>query len=530
MKTAKKLVLCVGSGIGLLYSVAAQPADTPAKEQPAPAARTEVLDRGDTPVPDAVGTATSERDPALRLNFRGAPLEMVLNYLSEAAGFIIVPETEIKGKVDVWSNQPLTKDEAVEVLNSVLVKNGYAVIRNGRTLTIVSRDEAKKRNIPVIPGSDPDKIPKTDDIVTQIIPVRYINAVQLTKDLQPLLPAKAELSANEGGNALVLTDTQSNIRRMAEIVKALDTAISSEFTVRVYPLKYADAKALATVIKEVFQTPDSSSQRGGLAAQILNRFRGGGGGNFGPGGLGGPGADGTGTAGGGNSSGRPGASRVAAVADERSNSLVVSAPDELISTIQEVVDAVDSPIEDVTEVRVFHLKYSDPVEMADLLADLFPDDTRTSDNRSQVQFGGGPFGRGGAFFGGGRGGGNATDQSDRSKKQGRVIAVPDRRTSSVVVSAARDLMGQIGEMIAQLDASPAKKQKVYVYPLENADVQSVEEILRGLFESQTSRNTQTRSSQNTNPLNNRNTANQGANTGTGIGNNPGGGGGGQQPR
>src|SRR3954447_15689759 len=83
----------------------------------------------------------SDSDKGLRLNFRGVPLDMVLNYLSEAAGFIIVLETKVEGKVDVWSNQPLTKDEAVELLNTILNKNDYAAIRNGRTLTIVKRDE-----------------------------------------------------------------------------------------------------------------------------------------------------------------------------------------------------------------------------------------------------------------------------------------------------------------------------------------------------------------------------------------------------
>src|ERR1041385_596014 len=57
--------------------------------------------------------AGSETEKGLRLNFRGVPLEMVLNYLSDAAGFIIVLETKVEGKVDVWSNQPMSKDEAV---------------------------------------------------------------------------------------------------------------------------------------------------------------------------------------------------------------------------------------------------------------------------------------------------------------------------------------------------------------------------------------------------------------------------------
>ena len=55
------------------------------------------------------------------------------------------------------------------------------------------------------------------------------------------------------------------------------------------------------------------------------------------------------------------------------------------------------------------------------------------------------------------------------KKKGRVLAVADARTSSIIVSAASELMPQIEEMVAQLDASPAKKQKVYIYSLENAD-------------------------------------------------------------
>ena len=93
----------------------------------------------------------------LRLNFRGVPLDMILDYLSEAAGFIIVKETEVRGKVDVWSNQPVTKDEAVELLNTILNKNDYAAIRSGRTLTIVGRDEAKKRDIPVKKGKGSSK-------------------------------------------------------------------------------------------------------------------------------------------------------------------------------------------------------------------------------------------------------------------------------------------------------------------------------------------------------------------------------------
>ncbi|HXU76570.1 MAG TPA: hypothetical protein VN794_08375, partial [Methylomirabilota bacterium] len=62
-----------------------------------------------TPLDDSPGT-NGNGSQLLRMNFRGASLEMVLNYMSEAAGFIInvKPGTSIRGKVDAWSNDPVT--------------------------------------------------------------------------------------------------------------------------------------------------------------------------------------------------------------------------------------------------------------------------------------------------------------------------------------------------------------------------------------------------------------------------------------
>src|ERR1019366_1496577 len=123
----------------------------------------------------------------LRLNFHNAPLNLVLEYLSDAAGFVINKVTDVRGSVDV-QGKDLTKDEAVQVLDSALKKNGYAVVRNGRILTIVAQDTAKTTDLPVISGSNPDEAERGDDVVTQIIPVRYASVSQLVPNLELLLP------------------------------------------------------------------------------------------------------------------------------------------------------------------------------------------------------------------------------------------------------------------------------------------------------------------------------------------------------
>src|SRR5262245_2992100 len=111
----KTIFLTLGLA-GCLASATAQQNDPKPVVDPAPVP-TPAKNGADTPATPAPATtpapAPGGAEEGLRLNFRGAPLDMVLSYLSDAAGFIIVLETEVRGKVDVWSNQPLSKDEAV---------------------------------------------------------------------------------------------------------------------------------------------------------------------------------------------------------------------------------------------------------------------------------------------------------------------------------------------------------------------------------------------------------------------------------
>ncbi len=193
--------------------------------------------------PEVAGTNFND----LNLNFKSAPLEMVLNYLSDAAGFIIVQDTRVNGTVTV-NGKHLTRDEAVGLLNSVLNKNGYAAIRDGRTLTIVDKNDAKTRDIPVKSGNNPDDIPKNAEIVTQIIPIRFVEARQLVSDLASFVSPQATVVANEAGNSIVITDTQANIRHVAEIIRAIDNSAEAETEIRVFHLKYANPSDVATEI------------------------------------------------------------------------------------------------------------------------------------------------------------------------------------------------------------------------------------------------------------------------------------------
>ena len=347
---------------------------TAAVAVPASSTATTMPIAGPTPEATEVPTANATNATGLRLHFRGAPLESVLDYLSDAAGFIIVLDTQVHGSVDLWSDQPVSKDEAVDLLNSVLNKSGYAAIRDGRTLTIVDKNDAKTRNIPVKTGNDPDAIPNNDEIVTQIIPIRFVEARQLASDLSTFVSPQATIVANEAGNSIVVTDTQSNIKHLAQIIQAVDNSAEAETEIRVFRLQFANPTDVATELGNIF--PSSTS---GSNTQLPIRFGGGGG----------PGGFFARMAAANTANNNPSgdrikkATQVTAVADARIQAVIVTAPKDLMDQIAGMMHDLDVPSQRDQNVYVYHLNNGDPNQVVQVLQNTFGGNNTRSTSSTQ---------------------------------------------------------------------------------------------------------------------------------------------------
>ena len=67
------------------------------------------------------------------------------------------------------------------------------------------------------------------------------------------------------------------------------------------------------------------------------------------------------------------------------------------------------------------------------------------------------------------------------QKMAEVTAVPDKRTKSLVVTAGKEMMPQIADMIAELDSRADKKMYPHYISLRNADPALVQQILQEQF-------------------------------------------------
>ena len=86
--------------------------------------------------------------------------------------------------------------------------------------------------------------------------------------------------------------------------------------------------------------------------------------------------------------------------------------------------------------------------------------------------------------------------NDRVKKAMQVNVVADSRIQAVIVTAPKDLMDQIADMMTDLDVPSTRDQKVFVFQMKNGDPQQAAQVLQNMFQSGGTTRTGSSSSQN----------------------------------
>ena len=275
---------------------------------------------GATPAPPGSPPASAER--SLTLNFRDADIRAFISAVSDLTGRNFVVDPRVQGKVTVISSAPTDPDDLYQVFLSILKIHGFtAVIKDGVT-SILPESLGKQEPTPTL---TPGNLRKGQDIVTGIIPVHFVSAVELVPVLRPLLPQESHLAATAGTNVLVVADTASNVERMVQLVAKLD--IDNNAGVEVIHLQNAVATEVATVLE-------------GLATKLQ------------------------GTAG---AEQQPAGVTTAFAADERTNSLLIAGTPESKLKYRGIIASLDSAQGESVAVRVVTLRYANAREMGEVL-------------------------------------------------------------------------------------------------------------------------------------------------------------------
>jgi general secretion pathway protein D len=193
----------------------------------------------------ALAAPARRESASITLNFVNAEIEGVARAMAAIIDRQIMVDPRVKGTITLYSEQPLTPREAYLNFLSALRGQGFALVEVSGLLKVVPEAEAKLQTGTVDVGNAVRR--SGDQVLTQIFRLQFENANSLVTVLRPLISPNNTINANPATNTLVITDYADNLRRIGQIIAAMDVPNATEM--EAIPLQYAIASDLAPMVQ-----------------------------------------------------------------------------------------------------------------------------------------------------------------------------------------------------------------------------------------------------------------------------------------
>ena len=193
-------------------------------------------------------------EPAHIWNLSNANIRSVIAEVARVTGKNFLIDPRVQGNISIVSAEALSNQEIYPVFLSMLQVAGFAAIPSGDVIKIVPSVDARGE-----PNSaDVNKLAlHGDELMVQVIPVRYGSAEQLVPILRSLMPQWSTVSAYNPSNMLILSGRASNIKQLAAIINQVDN--SSVNGVDIIPLQHALAMDVVSTLKELAKANQQST-------------------------------------------------------------------------------------------------------------------------------------------------------------------------------------------------------------------------------------------------------------------------------
>ncbi|WP_448569443.1 type II secretion system secretin GspD [Thalassotalea ganghwensis] len=318
-------------------------------------------------------------------NFKGTDLEEFVNIVGKNLKKTMIVDPNVRGKVNVRSYDLLSEEQYYQFFLNVLEVYGFSAVEmDNNIIKVIRNKEAKSSSIPVVDESNPGV---GDQMVTRVVEVKNVTVRELT----PLL---RQMSDQAGGgtvtnydpaNVIMLTGTAAVVNRLVNIIKRVDKA--GDQGIEIIKLEHASAGEMVRIIEAMSE--DSRGKGAGTPTFLIPKI----------------------------------------VADDRTNSVIVSGEKQARDRVTKLVSRLDSELETNGNTRVFYLKYSKAEDLVKVLEGVSAS-IEAEENSTK------------------------TRQRGQSNRDVSIDAHED--TNTLVITAEPDMLRSLGAVIRQLDIRRAQ--------------------------------------------------------------------------
>lgn len=197
------------------------------------------------------GTVLAQQD-TVRLNYRNTDLQEVVEAVAEATGrnFVIDPLVGADRKVNLFGSQPLSPEAYYQAFLSMLSAHGIVAVPSGPVIRL-----SPDRTMRILAGAGPESS-ANDELQTLVLPVTNVDAQGLVPIVRPMMSPGAHVAAHPPTNVLILSGRGSNVNKVARVIRRIDQ--KNDRPVEVIPLEHASARDVVRVLNEMAVGSDAS--------------------------------------------------------------------------------------------------------------------------------------------------------------------------------------------------------------------------------------------------------------------------------
>jgi type II secretory pathway component GspD/PulD (secretin) len=259
----------------LVQSLPEAAASTTAETKPSPSGQSKPQETAaDKPAPATAqatsATATHVEPPKhpdkIRFKFSFASWNVVLKWFAEQADLSLVMDTPPPGTFNYTDDKEFKPEEAIDLLNRVLLTKGYYLLRRDRMLMLVNLEDGIPPNlVPNVPLNSLDKRSESE-IVSVIFDLAKLSPDEAAAEIEKLRGPQTGVVTLPKSRILVVTDTVARLKIISGVIQRVeDPEGINSGQLRTFTLRFVtpeeilpNLRQLLDIQSDQFKTSDGS--------------------------------------------------------------------------------------------------------------------------------------------------------------------------------------------------------------------------------------------------------------------------------